>query len=175
MSPTAVLTTVVAIATGRLVLPRLGMRVTIAVGALVIVVGLGLYALAIPQQPHVLAFFLPAAAVGAIGIGAVTTGVSTAAALSVAPQRFAAATGLNQTARQIGGALGVAILAAILAGYSGSRLDAYRLVFGVFTAFAAATAIVGLFIGNPVRPATPSPGPVAVPVGTTTAMPGPDS
>jgi hypothetical protein len=49
-----------------------------------------------------------------IGTGAITTGVSSAAALSVPPQRFAAAVGLNQTARQVGGALGVAALAALL-------------------------------------------------------------
>ena len=47
-------------------------------------------------------------------MGMVTTGTSTAAALSVPPQSFAAGTGLNQTARQIGGALGVATLATLV-------------------------------------------------------------
>jgi hypothetical protein len=49
-----------------------------------------------------------------LALGLITTGVSTAAALSVAPHRFAAAVGLNQTARQVRGALGVAVLAALL-------------------------------------------------------------
>jgi MFS family permease len=160
MSPTAVLATLVAIGTGRLI-PRYGLRATVVAGAVFVAAGAGLFAVAIPQHPRFLAFWLPAAAVGAVGMGAVTTALSTAAALSVQPHRFAAATGLNQTARQIGGALGVAVLAAILAGFSGSRLDAYRSVFGVCALFAAAAGVVGLLLATPPRPPAAQP-PVAV-------------
>jgi hypothetical protein len=58
-------------------------------------------------------------------MGAITTGVSTAAALSVTPERFAAAVGLNAAARQVGGALGVAVLAALLAPDIESFKDIY--------------------------------------------------
>ena len=70
--------------------------------------------MALPEHPAFLAFWLPIGVLIGIGTGAITTGVSTAAALAVAPERFAAAVGLNQTGRQVGGALGVAVLAALL-------------------------------------------------------------
>jgi hypothetical protein len=44
-------------------------------------------------------------------------------ATSVEPPQFAAATGLNFTARQVGGALGVAALAAILQAQPGGGVE----------------------------------------------------
>ena len=77
-------------------------------------------------------------------MGMVTTGTSTAAALSVPPQSFAAGTGLNQTARQIGGALGVATLATLLRS-GGSDLAATFTHVYVFVSLAAIGAgLVGL-------------------------------
>ncbi|MET7857818.1 hypothetical protein ABZS81_11405 [Streptomyces sp. NPDC005318] len=62
------------------------------------------------------------------GMGAITTGASTAAALSVSPLRFAAATGLSQTSRQVGGALGIATLSTMLTG--GTTVDDFgRVLF----------------------------------------------
>jgi len=152
MSLPAVAATMAAIVAGRL-MPRFGPRAAIVSGGILVSAGAGLFALAIPLQPHFLTFFLPASALGSIGMGVVTTGLSTAAALSMPPERFAAATGLNQTARQFGGALGVAVLAAILAASAGSRLDAYRLAFGVAAIAAAGSAITGLMLSKPSRPA----------------------
>ncbi|MGC4809236.1 DHA2 family efflux MFS transporter permease subunit [Micromonospora sp. DT228] len=151
MSPTAVLTAVVALLTGRFI-HRLGLRAAVILGALVMAAGAGLFALWAPGTPHFASFFLPAAAIGAVGIGVITTGVSTAAALSVQPQRFAAATGLNQTARQIGGALGIAILAAVLAGQAATDLTAYRDVFGFCALLAVLAGVVGVFLVTPSRP-----------------------
>jgi EmrB/QacA subfamily drug resistance transporter len=151
MSIPAVVATVAAIVTGRLI-PRYGPRLAVGVGGTLVAVGALLFALEIPQRPHLLTFFLPVAAIGAIGMGVVTTGLSTAAALSVPPDRFAAATGLNQTARQMGGALGVAVLAAILAGSIGSRLDAYRTVFAICAVAAIGSAISGLMMSGHSRP-----------------------
>jgi MFS family permease len=80
-----------------------------------------------------------------IGTGAITTGVSTAAALSVPPERFAAAVGLNQTGRQIGGALGVAVLAALLDG-AGSGLGAFVSVYVFCTLATVAVALTALWL-----------------------------
>ena len=55
-------------------------------------------------------WWLPVGVLIGRGAGAITTGTSTAAMLSVTSARFAAAGGLNQTARQVGGALGLAVL-----------------------------------------------------------------
>jgi hypothetical protein len=77
-------------------------------------------------------------------MGMVTTGTSTAAALSVPPQSFAAGTGLNQTARQVGGALGVATLATLVRSGGAGQVATYTHVY-VFCALAAAGAgLVGL-------------------------------
>src|SRR3712207_8241277 len=43
-----------------------------------------------------------------VAMGAMGIGISTAAAMAVSPERYAAATGLSLTARQVGGALGIA-------------------------------------------------------------------
>src|SRR6185369_16075068 len=109
------------------VVARRGPAAVIAGGALVLGATGLVCAVALPQQPDFLGFWLPIGVLIGVGTGAITTGVSTAAALSVAPERFAAAVGLNQTARQIGGALGVAVLAALLDGPTG--IDAFEHVY----------------------------------------------
>ena len=80
-----------------------------------------------------------------VGAGAVTTGVSTAAALSVPPERFAAAVGLNQTGRQIGGALGVAVLAALLAG-TAPGIAAFADVYLFCTLASVAVVVTALWL-----------------------------
>jgi EmrB/QacA subfamily drug resistance transporter len=113
MTPGAIVASVVALRAGPVVVRR-GARAVIAGGALVLGVAGLICAVALPETPSFLTFWLPISLPIGVGTGAITTGVSTAAALSVAPQRFAAAVGLNQTGRQVGGALGVAVLAALL-------------------------------------------------------------
>ena len=68
-----------------------------------------------------------------------------AAALSVAPDRFAAAVGLNQTGRQVGGALGVAVLAALLVN-SGSTVGPFVDVYVFCTLATFAVAAVALWL-----------------------------
>ncbi|MGC5364878.1 DHA2 family efflux MFS transporter permease subunit [Streptomyces sp. DT24] len=60
------------------------------------------------------ALWLPIGIVAGVGIGAALTAISNAGTASLAPQRFASGTGLLMTTRQVGGALGIAALAAIL-------------------------------------------------------------
>jgi MFS family permease len=104
--------------------------------------------LALPATPSFLAFWLPVGALIGVGTGAITTGVSTAAALSVAPPRFAAAVGLNQTGRQVGGALGVAALAALLNGRigAGAGVGPYADVYLFCTIATFAVAIAALWL-----------------------------
>jgi EmrB/QacA subfamily drug resistance transporter len=101
-------------------------------------------ALWVPAEPAFLAVWVPAGLIGGAGMGAVSVGVSTAAALSVAPQKFAGATGLNVAARQVGGALGIAVLAAILAGHAGSDPGPYRDVYLFAAVACAGAAVAGL-------------------------------
>ena len=113
MTPGAIIAAAVALRAGPIVARR-GPWVVIAGGALVLGTAGLLCAVALPEQPAFLAFWLPIGVLIGVGTGAIATGVSTAAALSVPPARFAAAVGLNQTGRQVGGALGIAALAALL-------------------------------------------------------------
>ncbi len=115
MTPGAVIAAAVALRAGPVVARR-GPAAVIAVGAAVLGTAGALCAIALPQEPSFMTFWLPVGVLIGIGTGAITTGVSSAAALSVEPTRFAAAVGLNQTARMVGGALGLAALAALLAG-----------------------------------------------------------
>jgi MFS family permease len=95
-------------------------------------------------------FWLRVGVLIGFGTGSITTGVSTAAALSVAPRRFTAAVGLNQTGRQVGGALGVALLASLLDGRTGSGsgagpfADVY--LFCTLATFAVAAAALWLVL-----------------------------
>ena len=74
-----------------------------------------------------------------VGMGAITTGISTAAALSVTPDRFAAAVGLNAAARQVGGALGVAALAGLI----GTDIASFKDIYLFCTLATLGVAITG--------------------------------
>src|SRR4051794_998321 len=94
-------------------------------GAVLLATAGAILTLDLPADPDFLGFWLPVGVLIGAGMGAITTGVSTAAALSVTPERFAAAVGLNSAARQVGGALGVAALAGLLSTDIGSFKDIY--------------------------------------------------
>jgi len=150
MSPAAVIAAVSAVAAGRLA-ARVGTRSIVVFGGAVLFAAALWIALVLPAQADFFGLWLPAGVLIGVGTGALTTGTSTAAALSVAPARFADATGLNTTARQLGGALGIAALAVLLP--SGADLADYTHVY-VFCALASAGAgLAGLAL---VRPATSS-------------------
>ncbi|MBO2448570.1 MFS transporter [Actinomadura barringtoniae] len=105
-------------AASALLFPRLfgkyGPRLPITVGAGIMVLTAVWIYLGLTSEPNFLGFWLPTGLLVGIGMGALATGSATAAALAVEPVRFAGAIGLNTAARQVGGALGVASLAAIL-------------------------------------------------------------
>ncbi|WP_371791674.1 MFS transporter [Streptomyces sp. NBC_01471] len=97
-------------------------------------------------EQRYLGVWLPIGVVAGIGIGAALTAISNAATASLAPERFASGTGLMMTARQIGGALGIAVLAAVLERYDVLDDQGYLRVFlacaiGSVAAAAVAPAI----------------------------------
>ncbi|WP_165975633.1 MFS transporter [Actinomadura rubrisoli] len=142
-TPGALTATAAAIATGRLT-GRLGARPAVAGGALTMVAAGIWTCAALPAEPHFLTFWLPVGLLVGAGMGAVGTGTATAAALSVGPLRFAGATGLNTTARQLGGALGIAVLAALLP--SPASHGDYTSVYLFCTLAAAGAALTGLLL-----------------------------
>lgn len=116
------LSMMVASAVGVRVLLRLGYRTVCAAGFLI--GGSGVFALTrLTVDATRLDVSVAMALVGA-GMGLVFIGTSLATQSSVDLPRMGSATGLNNFSRQIGGAVGVAVASAVLAGGLASRLAA---------------------------------------------------
>ncbi|UGQ12873.1 DHA2 family efflux MFS transporter permease subunit [Yinghuangia sp. ASG 101] len=151
---------------------------TAVVGGSLLLAGTALWiGLAMPEEPSFVALWLPSGVLLGLGIGAVSTGVSQAGALSAPPAGFAGATGLNLTARQIGGALGLAVLATVMNREAGNGTDGFTRLFVMFTVLGVLTALAGL--GLAARPTTggtttaPTTGPATAAAADPDARPAP--
>jgi EmrB/QacA subfamily drug resistance transporter len=151
LSPGAVAAAATALLAGRHA-RRYGPRTAIVVGSLLITIAGVWVAGTLPDEPHFLTFWLPAGTVVGVGMGAVTWGTASAAALSVSPLRFAGATGLNTTGRQVGGALGIAVLALLLQRSPGAFADVYTYC----TVIAVGAMLVGFAVSLRPAPTAPS-------------------
>ncbi|HYG92761.1 MAG TPA: MFS transporter [Nocardioides sp.] len=160
VTPGAITATAVGLVVGRLA-RRPSPSTLVAVGASLIA-GVGLVlGLTLGSDPRLWDLWVPTGLVLGVGVGAASVGVTTAAAMSVPPLKFATATGLNVAARQVGGAVGVATFAAIIAAQPGDGpTDAFRTVYGVITL--ASVAILPI---TPLLRPRPAPTAPAPPVG----------
>jgi NTE family protein len=147
---------------------RVGFRAVLLVGFAVFAGGLVCYATAIGLQPSYVTRWLPATLITGLGIGLTFPVLSAAAVSSLHIERFAVGSAVNQTARQVGGAFGVALLVVIL---GTPRSPAAALVhFRHLWAFAAAMAVLSGLVtillqgGRQQPPVTATP--VSAPVGT---------
>jgi EmrB/QacA subfamily drug resistance transporter len=93
---------------------RIGFRPVLLSGFAVFGAGLAWFALRVGLEPDYLRTWLPGTLVVGLGIGLTFPVLSAAAVSTLPPARFAVGGAVNQTARQIGGAVGVAILVVIL-------------------------------------------------------------
>jgi EmrB/QacA subfamily drug resistance transporter len=152
MTPGAIVSASVGIAIGRSA-RRPSPRVLVGGGALLIAATSIAIAAWLPTDPHFLTFWVPAGLGYGLGMGATSVGVSSAAALSVTPERFAAATGLNLAARQVGGALGVAVLALVLDGRAPGDTDPFALVYMLIALVSVGAAAAALRLVPVSRPA----------------------
>ena len=137
---------------------RFGFRRVLITGFVIFTSGLVWYATHVGLQPRYLAVWLPGTLVVGLGIGLTFPVLSAAAVSSLHPQRFAVGSAVNQTARQIGGALGVALLVVIL-GTPNSAADAlvhFHHLWWFAATMAALSGAVCLLLGPPgsVRVAT---------------------
>ena len=108
---------------------------TLVAAGTTLIAGVGIVlALTLNSGPQLWELWVPTGLVLGAGIGAVSVGVTTAAAMSVPPLKFATATGLNVAARQVGGAVGVATFAAIIAAQPGEGpINGFHAVYWVIT------------------------------------------
>ncbi len=93
---------------------RVGHRRVVVPGALVWAAGMAYFATTLGVTPDFLGGWLPGMLILGVGAGLTFPTLSGAAVGSVPGPRFAVATSLNSVARQLGAALGVAILIAII-------------------------------------------------------------
>jgi DHA2 family methylenomycin A resistance protein-like MFS transporter len=121
--PLSVLAPVAGRLTGRFG-PRPLMLAGLALGAL------GMLNLVLVQENSGYAALLPTLLGLGVGMGLLTTAVVTAAVAEIPPERAGIASGVNNTARQAGGALGVAVLGAVV----GEPARAVAFVTGLHTA-----------------------------------------
>jgi EmrB/QacA subfamily drug resistance transporter len=119
---------------------RIGFRTVLLVGFAFFAGGLAWYATAIGLHPSYVTRWLPATLITGLGIGLTFPVLSAAAVSSLHVERFGVGSAVNQTARQIGGAFGVALLVVIL---GNPRSPASALVnFRHLWTFAAAMAVL---------------------------------
>ena len=116
---------------------RRGPRLPMLLGLLVSTAGVALLVTASAGSPY--PALLPALLAWGIGLGLLTPAVVAAAIAAVGPERSGLASGANNTSRQAGGALGIAIYGAV----AGSPDDAAAFVAGLHV-MAAATAVLWL-------------------------------
>jgi NTE family protein len=93
---------------------RVGHRAVVVPGALIWAGGMAFFATALGARPDFLGNWLPGMLILGTGAGLTFPTLSGAAVGSVPGPRFAIATSLNSVSRQLGAALGVAVLIAII-------------------------------------------------------------
>jgi len=120
-----------------------------------------------PLTPDYWGRWLPASLVGGLGVALTFPVLSAAAVAGLPPERFGVGGALNQTARQMGGVLGVALLVAILGTpmTPEEALDAFQDAW-LLCAGASVLAAVISSRQRPVEALAPEPVAVAVEVVT---------
>ncbi|MFI6978593.1 MFS transporter [Embleya sp. NPDC050154] len=139
-------------------LARVGTRPLIVVGSLIASAGVWLLS-RIPVDGTYLGDLLPGLVVMSFGLGFVFVGVATAANAGVPAEQAGLAAALMNTAQQLGGAFGLAILSAVATAETTHRLaagdaaasaytDGYQKALLVGAFLLAGAAVVGLFVAN---------------------------
>jgi len=152
---------------------RFGAGPLLGIGLSLMAAGLALFGLGIAVNgDYVSNFMLPSLLVSS-GVGLSVVPSTIAATATAAPSEAGLASGLVNTSRQMGGALGLAILASLAVLYTGhltnvdfrapilAVTDGFRLAFLLGAGFAATGALVSFrLIPGAVRPPGPPPAPV---------------
>ncbi len=132
--------------------PRLGGPARVAaVGCLLGVGSQLLFWVLLQPEPAYATTLLPAQLLGGAGVGLVIPSLIGAGTATLAPGELGAGSGVLNTARQVGVALGVAALVAVLTGTGGAPVDLTR-AGAVLTAAAFGVAgVLALLTGRAVR------------------------
>lgn len=147
---------------------RIGFRPVLIAGSAFFTAALVWYGTVVGPHSDYLGAWLPGALLAGVGI-ALTFPVLGAAAVSpLPPPRLAVGSALNQTARQIGGAIGVAILVAVVgSGHGPDAVRSFRHLWAFEAGAAALTGVIATAIRR--RPAAALAGAAGVAPAATTA------
>ena len=153
MTPGPIVVAIIAGPAGKLA-ARIGFRPVLLFGATSFALGLCSYILLVEPTPDYLGTWLPGTLLVGVGIGFTFPVLSAGAVSSLPPARFAVGSAVNQTARQIGGALGIAMLVALIGSQRqlADPIDGFEQLW----AFAAATAMISGVIGSFIPRPTPT-------------------
>jgi EmrB/QacA subfamily drug resistance transporter len=134
---------------------RLGSGVVIAIGATLFAVGSVWCALFAGLNANYLADMFPGLLIVGVGVGLTLPTMMASATSELPPENFATGSAVVNMLRQVGLAIGVAILVAVIGTPSGAHalLDAFHHSWLVIGGFAAATALASLAILGIRRPA----------------------
>jgi EmrB/QacA subfamily drug resistance transporter len=155
VSPGALTSAIAAVAAGRLI-DRRGARELVGAGALLLAADAVWIAAATTTEPNFLGLWLPAGILCGIPFGVVSVGLTSVAVRSLPPEVFAAGTGMTMTARQLGGAFGVALMASILEA-AGPGIGGFHTVFFACAAGSVLTAAISLRLRRATAPVATAP------------------
>jgi len=148
VAPGAVVAALVSAPAGRLA-ERFGPRAVVVPGALIWSAAYVWYANRVGLHPDFLGQWLPGQVLSGIGVGA-TLPIASAGGLATVPAgRYATASAVNSSARQLGGVLGIAVLTLFIAHPTVLTFaDAVRRGWKLASFSFAAAAVLALFFGR---------------------------
>jgi EmrB/QacA subfamily drug resistance transporter len=129
---------------------RLGYRLPGTIGALMFGAGSVWFITHTGQRPAYFSEYLPGQLIGGAGVGLVIPTLTGAGASSLAPERFATGAAVLTMGRQIGAALGVALLVAVL-GTSATTAADFHTAWLITVAGAVATGLAMAALGPAAR------------------------
>jgi len=136
---------------------RIGFRIPGVLGAALLVAGCLWWITQTGDTPAYFYEYLPGSLIGGAGVGMVIPTLTGAGASSLAPERFATGAAVLTMGRQIGVALGVALLVAVL-GPAATQAADFHTAWLICTAGGLATGFTVAWIRTPVRvPAAAAP------------------
>jgi MFS family permease len=138
---------------------QIGFRPVLLFGGSCFAIGLATFAVRVTSTPDYAFTWLPGSLLVGVGVGFTFPVLSAAAVSTLPPARFAVGSAVNQTARQIGGALGIAVLVALIGSQRSlaNPVDGFRQLWAFAATTALVSGIIGSFIPRPAAGGHPQP------------------
>jgi EmrB/QacA subfamily drug resistance transporter len=133
---------------------RVGYRIPGVIGAAMFAAGSVWFITRTGNRPAFLTEYLPGSMIGGAGVGLVIPTLTGAGASSLPAERFATGAAVLTMGRQIGAALGVAVLVAVLGTSTRNAAD-FHSAWLITVVGAVATGLALVAIGRPAREAVP--------------------